>query len=53
MSLFDLFVGNNFAGISEALHALLDNGIGILLTVVFCASSKILSDRYAGMLGKE
>lgn len=53
MSLFDLFGGNNFASISDALHALLDNGIGILLTVVFCASSKILSDRYAGMLGKE
>ena len=28
-------------------------GMGILLTVVFCTLSKILSDKYAQMLGKE
>lgn len=28
-------------------------GMGILLTVVFCTLSKILSDKYARMLGKE
>ncbi len=29
------------------------NGIGILLTLVFCILSRVLSDRYARMLGKE
>lgn len=29
------------------------NGISILLTIVFCALSKILSNKYAEMLGKE
>lgn len=28
-------------------------GIGILLTVTFCVLSKVLSDKYAEMLGKE
>ena len=50
----DLFTGNTFAESLEILHALLLlNGIGILLTAVFCAVSKILSNRYAKMLGKE
>ncbi len=54
MNLVDLFAGNNFAESLEILHALLLlNGIGILLTVVFCALSKILSNQYAKMLGKE
>lgn len=54
ITLSDLFAGNNFAEISETLHALLLlNGIGILLTIAFCALSKILSNRYAAMLGKE
>lgn len=54
MNLFDLFAGTNFAEILEILHALLLlNGIGILLTIAFCALSKILSNRYAKMLGKE
>jgi len=34
-------------------HLSLLNGIGILLTIVFCALSKILSNKYAEMLGKE
>ncbi len=47
-------IGDNFAEILETLHALLLlNGIGILLTILFCALSKILSDKYAKMLGKE
>ena len=53
INLFDLFAGNNF-NVLEILHAvLLLNGIGILLTVVFCALSKTLSNQYAKMLGKE
>lgn len=51
---FNVFVGKNFAEISETLHAVWSlNGIGIVLTVVFCALSKILSSQYARMLGKE
>ena len=54
MNLLDLFAGHNFAEILEILHALLlHNGIGILLTAVFCTLSKILSHQYARMLGKE
>lgn len=54
INLFDLFAGNDFANVLEMLHALLLlNGIGILLTVVFCILSKTLSNQYAKMLGKE
>ena len=54
MNLIDLFAGNDFANVLETLHALLLlNGIGILLTVVFCVLSKALSNQYAKMLGKE
>ena len=54
MKLIDLFAGNDFANVLEILHALLLlNGIGILLTVVFCILSKTLSYQYAKMLGKE
>ena len=54
INLLDLFAGNTFAESLEILHALLLlNGIGILLTAVFCALSKILSNQYAKMLGKE
>ena len=54
INLFDLFAGNDFANVLEMLHALLLlNGIGILLTVVFCTLSKTLSNQYAKMLGKE
>ena len=54
MNLIDLFAGNDFANVLEILHALLLlNGIGILLTVVFCTLSKTLSYQYAKMLGKE
>ena len=54
INLLDLFAGNTFAKSLEILHALLLlNGIGILLTAVFCALSKILSNQYAKMLGKE
>ncbi len=54
INLLDLFTGNAFAESLEGLHALLLlNGIGILLTAVFCALSKTLSNQYAKMLGKE
>ena len=54
INLFDLFEGNDFVNALEILRALLLlNGIGILLTVVFCTLSKILSNQYAKMLGKE
>lgn len=54
MNLIDLFAGKDFANVVEILHALLLlNGIGILLTVVFCTLSKTLSNKYAEMLGKE
>ena len=54
INLLDLFAGNTFAESLESLHALLLlNGIGILLTAVFCALSKLLSNQYAKMLGKE
>ena len=54
INLFDLFAKKDFVNILEILHTLLlQNGIGILLTVVFCALSKILSNQYAKMLGKE
>ena len=54
INLFDLFAGNDFANVLEMLHALLLlNGIGILLTVVFCTLSKTLSNQYAKILGKE
>lgn len=54
MNLFELFAGKSFAegwGNIAALFRL--NGIGILLTVVFCTLSKVLSNQYAKMLGKE
>lgn len=48
---FELFAGSNYA---EILHTLLLlNGIGICLMVLFCVLSKILSNQYAKMLGKE
>lgn len=51
MYLFGLFSGNNLAEILYTLF--LCNGIGILLTVACCTLSKILSNQYAKMLGKE
>ena len=54
MNLTDLFSEHNFSGILEVLYAVLHfNGGDILLTAVFCVLSKILSNRYAKMLGKE
>lgn len=54
VDLFDLFGAIDFAGFLETLYALWYLGtIGILLTTIFCALSKLLSNQYAKMLGKE
>ena len=54
MDLSALFSGLSFAEVFHVLRAmLLLNGLGIILTVVFCILSKTLSDQYAKMLGKE
>ena len=54
INLLNLFAVHHFAEILEFLYAeLLLNGIGVLLTVVFCIFSKVLSNQYAKMLGKE
>ncbi len=54
---FNLFSGNFFANLLEILQSLPGllflHNIGILLTAAFCALSKILSNQYATMLGKE
>lgn len=54
LNLLGLFARNDFTEILEILHALLLlNRVGMLLTIVFCTLSKILSNQYAKMLGKE
>ncbi len=54
VNLSDLFTGCTFNVFLETLHGLLLlNGVGILLTIMFCALSKFLSNQYAKMLGKE
>ena len=50
----ELFKGVSLAGFFDTLHGILFLlGGGIVLTGVFCVLSKILSDKYAEMLGKE
>lgn len=54
INFLELFAGNNFAEFLKTLQLLLFlYGKGVLLTITFCALSKILSNRYAKMLGKE
>jgi hypothetical protein len=54
LNLFDLFAGHNLVEILEVIYAILHlHGINFLLTVVFCVLSKVLSNEYAKMLGKE
>ena len=54
INLFELFAVNNFAEILNTMQSfMLFSGIGILLAAVFCTFSKILSNQYAKMLGKE
>lgn len=50
----ELFAGVDFIGFLDVMQGvLLLGGIGILLTAAFCVLSKVLSDKYAKMLGKE
>ena len=54
IDIWGLFAGADLAEMFEILQALsLHYGMGILLTVVFCALSKLLSNQYGKMLGKE
>lgn len=54
INLSHLFTNPSFSETFDVLYALvLVHGIGILLTAVFCVLSKILSNQYAKMLGKE
>lgn len=54
MGFLELFKGVSLAGLFDTLHGILFLlGGGIVLTIVFCVLSKILSDKYAEMLGKE
>ena len=49
-----LFADCDFADFFEMLYAIFAlNKIGVILTVSFCALSKILSNLYAKMMGKE
>lgn len=54
LNVFKLFSDCNFIEFFHILRgALLLNGIGLLLTAVLCSLSKILSNQYAKLLGKE
>lgn len=54
VDVMSLFVEKNVDANMEIIHSIiLLNGIGILLMFVFCILSKVLSDKYAKMLGKE
>lgn len=49
-----LFAGQDILVILGIIRKILFlNGMGILLTLVFCILSKVLSDKHAKMLGKE
>jgi hypothetical protein len=58
---YDFNVINLFSGVKFSLAGIIDIiegivfifGVGILLTVIFCILSRVLSDKYAKMLGKE
>ncbi len=53
-NLWKLLQGINFVDFFEMLIVLIYfHGIGIILTVVCCVLSKVLSNKYAKMLGKE
>ena len=50
INITELFSGGGFFDVMHGVLFL--DGIGILLTAVFCVLSKILSNKYAKMLGK-
>ncbi len=54
MGFLELFKGVSLAGFFDVLHGVFFLlGGGIVLTIVFCVLSKILSNKYAEMLGKD
>lgn len=54
VNLIELYSGELFTGVLEILHAYIRlDGFGITLTIACCVLSKVLSDRYARMMGKE
>lgn len=54
LNLFTLFTKGGFLNGIEGLGNFLElNMMGVLLTAMFCVISKLFSDRYAKMLGKE
>ncbi len=54
MGYTEVFEGVDFAGFFDALHGIFVLfGIGILLTLAFCVLSKVLSCKFAEMLGKD
>ena len=54
LNVFELFSECDFVEFLDVMQGILFlNGLGIVLTIVFCTLSKILSNQYAKMLGKE
>lgn len=54
INFIELFAGADFTGFLDVLLCIsVLGGTGFLLTFAFCVLSKVLSDKYAKMLGKE
>lgn len=54
MNWFELFAGRDLVGFFDVMRGITFwYGFGFFLSLVFCALSKILSNQYAKMLGKE
>jgi hypothetical protein len=54
VNVIELFAKVPFREVLEVVQAIIGlNALGLSLSIVFCVLSKILSDRYAKMLGKE
>ena len=54
INFIELFAGADFTGVLDVLLCIsVLGGTGFLLTFAFCVLSKVLSDKYAKMLGKD
>ena len=54
INILELFTGHSLLEIIDVLIAMLGlDSIGLFLTLIFCTSSIVLSERYATLLGKE
>ncbi len=53
INIFELIAGRYLIDFFEIARGIQQNRVGMLLSVVFCVLSKILSNKYAKMLGKE